>query len=235
MVNLSPKSDIYRCGASWSDGGYMVLTIDNVQENRRAYFGISGSEIEDGKFSLTHHSSAYIVIPSSDEVNLLPVAVQTRDNVDSDPETQGDDDDSVDIDNVPTVEDGPAATQQYATDPDGPALQDLNGATVSEVAADTPVDPSDIASPPASPQTPVTWSLRNVTRNVSYNPNAVSVDLMIDVSPTQAVPCHIRVGLDENVEPMFASWYAEKCQNSDWYMSWGYNQMTDSAVATIVK
>lgn len=234
----------------------MVLTIDNVQENRRAYFGISGSEIEDGKFSLTHHSSAYIVIPSSDEVNLLPVAVQTRDNVDSDPETQGDDDDSVDIDNVPTVEDGPAATQQYATDPDGPALQDLNGATVSEVAADTPVDPSDIASPPASPQTPVTWSLRNVTRSsystlvsrcplqfadhnyyadVSYNPNAVSVDLMIDVSPTQAVPCHIRVGLDENVEPMFASWYAEKCQNSDWYMSWGYNQMTDSAVATIVK
>ncbi|CAK7269845.1 hypothetical protein SEPCBS119000_003779 [Sporothrix epigloea] len=223
------QSDVYRCGASWSDGGYMVLTVDNVQDNRQAYFGISGSEIEDGQFSLTHHSTAYVVIPSSDEVSIVPTnAIHTRDIVDSDLD-HVEDDENVGDDDAATVETESAVSHQYAKVPGGSSLKDLDAAPVSQVTADAR------GSPAASQATRPTWSLRNVTRAVYYKPNAVSVDFVIDVAPeSQAVPCHIRVDLDDNVEPMFASWFVEKCKNSDWYMSWGYNKMTDSAVATII-
>ena len=60
---------------------------------------------------------------------------------------------------------------------------------------------------------------------------------MIDVYPDgpASIPCHLTVDLDDNVDPMFASWFVQKCDDSDWYLSWGYNQMTDSAVATLIK
>ncbi|CAK7211044.1 hypothetical protein SBRCBS47491_000984 [Sporothrix bragantina] len=325
------ESDNYLCSASWSDSGYMILTIDNVQESRRAYFGISDSEIEAGKFSATHHSPAYAVVPSSATVAVIPPNIHPRDYVDSEPEYEGDPE-NIDDDGYSAGDAASAAPKQYTTyedpssvvfakevfedssDTDAPAslvagiisdtgesvpstvnatVPDVDEAAVPDAAVDVPVDApaatpvavsvgtsvnttqdlpdtpqdrvpgqfdavpdcddatdasiqdSDTASTsdgptysdglPTVPGTPFTWSLRNVTRDVFYAPNAVSVDFMIDVLPDgQAIPCHIKVELDENVEPMFASWFLEKCENNDWYMSWGYNQMTDSAVATII-
>ncbi|CAK7223974.1 hypothetical protein SCUCBS95973_005361 [Sporothrix curviconia] len=327
------ESDNYRCSANWSDIGYMLLTIDNVQDSRRAYFDINDSEIEGGKFAATHHSPAYVVVPSAATEAVIPPNIHPRDDVNSNPEYEETPEDfngssSSDDDSAT------AAPQQYATyeDPspvgfakgaleddsgaDVPAsvvadivpdntdsvsveapVQEVDDSAASDAAVDasaaTPIDasvdtcvdpsvdatvnatqtPSEGTSDstgqfdavpdcddttaeaaqdnnaesassgptysgglPMVPETPFTWSLRNVTRDVFYSPNAVSVDFTIDVFPDgQAIPCHIKVDLDENVEPMFASWFVEKCENSDWYMSWGYNDMTDSAVATVIK
>ncbi|CAK7202359.1 hypothetical protein SEUCBS139899_005082 [Sporothrix eucalyptigena] len=327
------ESNNYRCSASWSNNGYMVLTIDNAQNSRRAYFGINDSEIEERQFSATHHSPAYAIVPSAATEAVIPPSsnIHPRDYVDEDAKRDEDLEDP-DGDKLSDEGSGPAAPQQYtiyedtsyhayvaepieaSTDsslpvPDAPSVnvdvdnsdmsspletsvQDVDDASVSGAAVDTPaglpvdasidtpVDTDSAQVPsettqnaipqqfqnipdsddalaatyqdsdagpapsgpvysdglPTVPEAPLTWALRNVTRDVFYNPNAVSVNFMIDVLPdSQAIPCDIKVDLDENVEPMFASWFVQKCENSDWYMSWGYNQMTDSAVATLIK
>ena len=64
----------------------MVLTVDNVQESRRAYFGISDDETEGSKFSAAHHSPAYAVVSSAATVPVMPVMPPNnhpRDYVDS--------------------------------------------------------------------------------------------------------------------------------------------------------
>lgn len=73
--------------------------------------------------------------------------------------------------------------------------------------------------------------------DVVYEPNAVLISFLIDILPDgqEPIPCHVKVDLDESIEPMFASWFVEQCEENDWYLSWGYNEMTDSAVATLIR
>ncbi|KAL1909007.1 hypothetical protein Sste5344_005138 [Sporothrix stenoceras] len=350
--------DNYLCSASWSDNGYMVFTIDDIENSRRGYFGIPDSELVDGSFSSTHHSPAYVVVPSPITSAATGLHLHTRDEV---PDITSSDVAVDDASNEITAhkEDVPsapktytiyenAASQAYAVE-DADALadipvdtiqpapeaadvnlsdnnsgssmlietstqdavpQDSDGAAVSsyvelntqdevspddissaipdKAAVDTPVnaskdapvavsvnttsslpqavqdaipeqlasvlggddddDSDDINAKPVTsspifndglptvPESPITWSLRNFTRDVSYSPNSILIGFLIEILPDgqEPVSCHVTVDFDENTEPMFASFAAVQCQESDWYLSWGYNEMTDSAVATLI-
>ncbi|KIH90853.1 hypothetical protein SPBR_00695 [Sporothrix brasiliensis 5110] len=344
----------YRCGASWSDNGYMVFTVDDTSNNRRGYFDIPDSELVDGSFSSTHRSPAYVVVPSAVSEAIILPQIHTRDEVpdiadlgnattDSSGESANAEDS---VSNAPEMyplyENG--ASQVYAiedagvspvdvqtttaptdinpssdgADPGVPidtTIQDavLHDSGMTEVsngndftsqdetnpedissaqetdavdtrsglpanvtvsasanATDSPLetvqdaipeqlgsvqgsgdddDSDDISAKPVTsspiysdglptvPEIPITWSLHNVTRAVSYGPNAVVIGFQIEVLPEyqEPIPCHIKVDLDEDVEPMFASWSTEQCQEGDWYFSWGYDEKTDSAVATLIR
>lgn len=43
------------------------------------------------------------------------------------------------------------------------------------------------------------------------------MSFLIDVLPTGTVPipCHLHVPVSDNVEPMFVSWFVQKCLDSD--------------------
>ncbi|EPE02928.1 hypothetical protein F503_08805 [Ophiostoma piceae UAMH 11346] len=128
-----------------------------------------------------------------------------------------------------------------SSDSSGDDSQQLASVPASDDDQDDSDLPSSYPAPsnihaPSVPAYPSTWGIRNISRDISYEPNSVYMKFMIDVYPDgpASIPCHLTVDLDDNVDPMFASWFVQQCDDSDWYLSWGYNQMTDSAVATLI-
>ncbi|OAA61718.1 hypothetical protein SPI_04577 [Niveomyces insectorum RCEF 264] len=303
----------YRCGGSYNDNGYMVLTVDNVDENRRAYFGFRDEEINGGGMAGPHQSPAYIVTAATSQSAVHKLAVRA----------EGDEDTELDLVEEPATvaaveearpeekvagslddedaaadtlyEDGDVVTEaDYKDEPANPANEtkpvdggSVDAATNADATDDSPERPSNVSQPvpPSDAQTgnqtaklpdapegkqedgdggddaqdddsgsppdnkapentpkltvpaePTTWGLRNITRDIEYDPNTVKLSFIIDVSPlgSKEITCELEVDVDDNADPMFASWTLERCEDSGWYVSWGYDAVTDAAVATVI-
>lgn len=160
-----------------------------------------------------------VAVPAVDDDSLPPLGVLGN-------FIQETDDGIPVIPGAPSTDDDPQQLASYPADEDD---EDNDDQPASYPA------PSNIHAP-SVPAYPSTWGIRNITRDISYSPNTVFMSFMIDVYPDgpASIPCHLSVDLDENVDPLFASWFVERCEDSSWYLSWGYNQMTDSAVATLI-
>lgn len=47
--------------------------------------------------------------------------------------------------------------------------------------------------------------------------------------------CNIHLTFPKGKDARDQSFFHERCTNSDWYVSWGYNDDNDSAVMTVIK
>lgn len=134
----------YRCTGSWSSTGYMVLTVDNVEDNTRAYFGFKDDELNDGQFSDIRRSPAYSVVPSAPSAIVMPSEILPRDDGGGDASV-GSDDTSYSV--VVTEDaDGNLILQEISTaDQLADAGNNDAASELMQAGIETPIDGNDLA------------------------------------------------------------------------------------------
>ncbi|KAI3321781.1 hypothetical protein HD806DRAFT_545477 [Xylariaceae sp. AK1471] len=80
------------------------------------------------------------------------------------------------------------------------------------------------------------WMIRNLTRLIDTDMNAVHVTFAIDTGDenSNVVPCSLHISAPKDVSLETWQWYDEKCNDSDYYVSWGYLATTDAGIMTLV-
>ncbi|KAI0532426.1 hypothetical protein GGR58DRAFT_180403 [Xylaria digitata] len=79
------------------------------------------------------------------------------------------------------------------------------------------------------------WVIPHLLRRVHLNNNSVEIEFPIftDVD-SFAILCSLNLEAPEGTDPATWEWYDRKCEESDWYVSWGYMKDSDAGIMTLV-
>jgi len=65
--------------------------------------------------------------------------------------------------------------------------------------------------------------------------NVLDLAFLLLAEERGVTPCNIHLTFPKGKDARNESFFHEKCTNSDWYVSWGYDDDKDSAVMTVIK
>ncbi|TGJ80907.1 hypothetical protein E0Z10_g7861 [Xylaria hypoxylon] len=162
-IQCSRDNHGFYVNAGHNENGFIVMVVENVDENTQAYFGFLDSALDSGA-----------TIP---------------------PQTS------------------PVKNIGYKTNVSLLARQDGSGNGSAPV-----------------------WTIGTLTRRINTDKNILHISFVIRTGDEDLEPFHCNLRLNAPVDTNLAKWewYDKKCDDSGFYVSWGYMEASDAGIMTLV-
>ncbi|KAK8116597.1 uncharacterized protein PG998_004878 [Apiospora kogelbergensis] len=81
---------------------------------------------------------------------------------------------------------------------------------------------------------PEAWLVEDVIRNVNHAKTTVTMSFNIQDGSATGSICNLKLQSPKGVDASTWAWYSQKCDSSNYTVSWGYNSTGDAGIMTLV-